>query len=56
MIVIDGTNPVQLQRLKDQNTLGPLWVNENMIYNSAGELAGKINKTTEKIKIFVMPT
>jgi hypothetical protein len=54
MIVIDGMNPVQLQRLKDIHTMGPLWVNENTIYNSTGEVAGKINHSDEKVKIFVV--
>ena len=54
MIVIDGMNPVQLQRLKDIHTMGPLWVNDNTIYNSTGEVAGKINHGDEKIKIFVV--
>ncbi len=54
MIVIDGTNPVQLQRLKDANTLGPLWANNNTLYNSMGNIAGKIKHEEEKIKMFVI--
>jgi hypothetical protein len=54
MFVIDGTNPVQLQRLKDVNTLGPLWISDNTLYNSMGNVVGKINREEEKIKMFVV--
>lgn len=54
MTVIQGTNPIELERLKDTNTLPPLWVNENNLYNSSGDLVGKINKDTGKIKMFIV--
>jgi hypothetical protein len=54
MMVIDGTNPIELQKLKDTNTLGPLWINENNIYNSTGDIVGKINKNENKIKMFII--
>jgi hypothetical protein len=54
MLVIDGTNPIQIQRIKDINTAGPMWVADNIIYNSAGETIGTINKNTNKIKLFIM--
>jgi hypothetical protein len=54
MMVIEGTNPIQIQRIKDVNTMGPMWATDNMIYNASGEVIGKINKNTNKIKLFIM--
>jgi hypothetical protein len=52
MIVIEGTNPIQIQRIKDTNKTGPLWVNNNTLYNSNGDIVGKINKDDGRIKIY----
>lgn len=52
MIVIEGTNPIQIQRIKDTNRTGPLWVSNNTLYNSNGDIVGKINKDDGRIKIF----
>jgi threonine dehydratase len=32
MTVVEGTNPIQLQKVKDTNSLEPLWVNNNVLY------------------------
>jgi len=54
MMVIEGTNPTEIQRIKDRNTIGPMWVTKNNnIINSSGDTIGKYNKTSGKIKIFV---
>lgn len=55
MTVIEGTNPTQLQKIKDINNLEPLWASRNTIYNSNGDMVGKINREDSKIKIFVLP-
>ena len=54
MVVIEGTNPVQLQRLKDMNDMEPLWTSETTLYNLNGDFVGKINKKTNKIKKFIV--
>jgi hypothetical protein len=54
MRVIEGTNPIEIQRLKDINTMEPLWVSNTTLYNSSGDIIGKINKETGKIKMFVI--
>jgi hypothetical protein len=54
MMVIDGTNPIKIQRIKDINTASPMWIADNIIYNSDGETIGKINKNTNKMKLFIM--
>lgn len=55
MTVINGTNPIQLQKIKDINTIEPLWTNNGSIYNSEG-IIGKINRDKNTIKIFVICT
>lgn len=54
MTVIEGTNPIQLQKVKDTNSLEPLWVNNNILYNARGDMVGKINKETGTVKLFIM--
>lgn len=55
MMVIEGTNPMEIQRIKDRNTIGPIWVTKhNHIINSSGDIIGKYNRTTGKIKLFVI--
>lgn len=56
MTIIENTNPVPLQKLKDINTIGSLWIHKNIIYNSVGDISGKINQKNNKIKIFVEET
>lgn len=51
MFVIEGTNPVLLQRLKDTN-IGPLWISKNTLYNSNGDIVGKMKDNI--IKIFII--
>jgi hypothetical protein len=54
MTIIDDTNPLKLQRIKDINNLEPLWINKSSVYNSSAEIVGKINKNKDKLKIFVV--
>lgn len=55
MMVIEGTNPVEIQRMKDVPMRGPMWVTkDNDIINSNGEKIGKLNRSSGKIKLFVM--
>jgi hypothetical protein len=56
MRVIEGTNPVEIQRLTDINTMEPLWAGNTTVYNSSGDIVGKINKNTGKIKMFIVST
>ena len=53
MTVIDGTNPVIVQKVKDLNTVDPLWMNKNTLIHANGCVAGKINKEKHTIKLFV---
>jgi hypothetical protein len=54
MIVINDTNPIIIQKIKDINTMESLWASQTTLYNSSGDIVGKINKDTGKIKLFVI--
>lgn len=54
MLVIEGTNPIELQKIKDINNVELLWVSESSVYNSSGDIIGKINKDKGTIKLFVV--
>ena len=54
MLVIEGTNPITIQKIKDTNTIESFWVSDTMLYNSNGDIVGKINKEKGKIKLFKM--
>jgi hypothetical protein len=54
MIVVEGTNPIRLQRVNDINTMEPLWVAKNTLYNSSGDVVGKIDKESGKMKMFIV--
>lgn len=54
MLVIEGTNPIPIQKIKDTNTMEPLWASQTTLYNSNGEIVGKISRDSGKMKMFVI--
>ncbi len=54
MLVVDDTTPINIQKIKDINTIESLWASNNTLYKSNGDIMGKINKEKGKIKIFVI--
>lgn len=52
MIVIDNTNPIIIQRVKDTNNMSPLWLYKNTLYNSQFNMVGKMKNNT--IKLFII--
>jgi hypothetical protein len=54
MIVIENTNPIEIQKIKDTNTMEPLWASENNLYNSSGDNMGKINRDKGIMKVFII--
>jgi hypothetical protein len=54
MTVIEGTYPAEIQRVKDKSTFGPIWLANNVMLNASGNVVGKVNKSTGKIKMFVL--
>lgn len=53
MTVIEGT-PQIIQRVKDSNMHEPIWIKDNIVINSSGNTVGKLNRSENKIKLFVI--
>lgn len=54
MTVVADTNPIQIQKIKDTNSIESLWASDTTVYNLNGDIAGKINKESGKIKLFMI--
>ncbi len=54
MNVFMDTNPIIVEKIKATNKREPLWIQGNTIINSNGHMIGKIKKSTQTIKWFVM--
>jgi hypothetical protein len=54
MMVMSGTQPILIQKIKDSPTLAPMWLMEKNLINSQGNLMGKINMDEQKMKLFVV--
>jgi uncharacterized protein YegJ (DUF2314 family) len=54
MTVIDGTEPIVIQKVKDRNDMEPMWVQDNVLLNSNGHVVGKINRDQSIMKRFVV--
>jgi hypothetical protein len=56
MTVIEGTHPIPIEKVKDQESKEPVWIHENHLLNSNGHIVGKINKEKQKLKWFIIDT
>ena len=54
MMVINGTNPIKLQRINSTNMTETMWMYDNTLVNSRGDIVGKINKNMNSMKLFVI--
>jgi hypothetical protein len=54
MMVMEGTQPTTIQKVKDVAHLPPMWQIDQTLINSQGNMIGKINKEEQKIKLFVV--
>lgn len=54
MTVIEGTVPTVVQKVKDRNDMDPMWIHENTLLNSNGDMVGKINRDNNVIKRFIL--
>ena len=54
MMVMEGTQPTTIKKVKDIAHLPPIWQVEQTLINSQGNMIGKINKEEQKIKLFVV--
>jgi hypothetical protein len=55
MTIIPGTTPIVLQKMKERNTMEPLWIKEHLLLNAKGHTAGVIQHNERRIKLFVLP-
>lgn len=55
-LLVQDTNAETIQRVKDIETLPPLWVHNNNLLTSNGQKIGRINHSTQKIKIYTLNT
>jgi hypothetical protein len=54
MMVMEGTQPTTIQKVKDIPSLPPMWQIDQTLINSQGNMIGKINKEEQKMKLFVI--
>lgn len=54
MQVVSETQPIMIQKIKDIPTQEPLYLYNNVVINSSGNMVGKINKKTNKIRLFMV--
>ena len=54
MTVIDGTSPISIQKVKDRNDMEPMWLQDNVLLNSSGNIVGKLNRDNSVIKRFII--
>lgn len=56
MTVIEGTHPIPIEKVKDQESKDSVWIHQQNLINSTGNVVGKINKDKQKIKWFILPS
>jgi hypothetical protein len=54
MTVIDDTMPIAIQKVKDREEMGPMWIHGSSLIQSDGTVVGKIKKEEQIIKRFVI--
>lgn len=55
MTLIPGKTPTVVEKIKDRNTMEPLWKRGHILLNAQGQTVGTIQSSQEKLKIFVLP-
>ena len=55
MTLIPGEEPIVVQKVKDQHTIEPLWVKQNILINSQGHTVGVLHPEESRMKLFVLP-
>jgi hypothetical protein len=55
MTLIPGKTPIIIEKIKDRNTMEPLWKKDNLLLNAQGHTVGTIQPNDGKIKLFVLP-
>lgn len=58
MTLIPGetlTEPMIVQKVKDQHSIEPLWANKHTLLNAQGNKVGMIQPEEGRIKLFILP-
>lgn len=55
MTLIPGKEPIVVEKVKDRNTMEPLWKKGHLLLNAQGDIVGTIQPNQERIKLFVLP-
>jgi len=54
MMVIEETTPIVVQKVRDCYNMESMWIQENHLIDSTGSIVGKIKKSEQVIKRFVI--
>jgi hypothetical protein len=55
MHVVEGTQPLTIQRVKDRNHMEPMWIQEDTkLIQSDGSLVGRVNHSQSIMKRFIV--
>lgn len=55
MTLIPGKTPTVIEKIKDRNTMEPLWKKGHVLLNAQGQMVGTIQSNQGKLKLFVLP-
>ena len=55
MTLIPGNPPTVVEKIKDRNTMEPLWKKGHLLLNVQGQIVGTIQCNQGKLKLFVLP-
>jgi hypothetical protein len=55
MTLIPGKEPTIVEKVKDKNTVEPLWKKDHLLLNSRGETVGTIQPNQGRMRLFVLP-
>jgi len=55
MTVIEGTQPKEIEKVKDIPEREPIWIHENTVLNAQGDTIGLLQREKQKITWFILP-
>jgi hypothetical protein len=54
MMVMEGTQPKVIQKVKETATIPPMWAVDDQLVNSQGNVVGTIDRNEQKIRLYVI--
>jgi hypothetical protein len=55
MTLIPGKEPIVVEKVKDRNTMEPLWKKDHLLLNAQGHTVGTIQPNQGRVRLFVLP-